>query len=299
MVDFELLYKNIYEISNPELVKIKNNNKKLRFKKLGLPAIVFFILLYIWSKTQLYILFLLIAPVFFYLFITIISVLASQSSKIEEVFNEKVIPQLVSGYDVNLKYKSSIGLEEKVYVDGFWENYDEYRSNDMISGEKNGYSVDMARVDTIVNIRNSDGEEKHRKIFGGTAAVTSIHKNLKGITRISSDKGALSKIFDDSQRIEMDSSEFEQYFDVYSDNKIETMQILTSDFMEIMIEYVRKTGINLEMTLLDNKFYIRFTKYLFNFMDLDHDKLKDSFETIDSMYKVMFDLLNIIEKIEL
>ena len=61
------------------------------------------------------------------------------------------------------------------------------------------------------------------------------------------------------EKIELDSSEFEKLYDVYSSNKIIAMQILTSDIMQMLIDFKNKNQITPELTLKKDKLYIRFT----------------------------------------
>ena len=61
-----------------------------------------------------------------------------------------------------------------------------------------------------------------------------------------------------NNRVEMDSSEFEKHFNVYSENKIVAMQVLTSDVMMILLEFYNKYKIDYEILLRDKKIYLRF-----------------------------------------
>ena len=56
----------------------------------------------------------------------------------------------------------------------------------------------------------------------------------------------------------MDSSEFEKYFDVITDNKIIAMQLLTADVMEEMIEFENKTNMKYDIVVKENEIYLRF-----------------------------------------
>ena len=62
----------------------------------------------------------------------------------------------------------------------------------------------------------------------------------------------------DRKRLEMDSSEFEKYFDVKASDKILGMQLLTSDVMEELIEFQNKTKMKYDVYIKDNELYLRF-----------------------------------------
>ena len=56
----------------------------------------------------------------------------------------------------------------------------------------------------------------------------------------------------------MDSQEFEKMFDVYTTNKLITMQILTSDIMEMLIEFRNILGRAFEIVIQQGHIYVRF-----------------------------------------
>lgn len=56
----------------------------------------------------------------------------------------------------------------------------------------------------------------------------------------------------------MDSGEFEKYFDIYSQNKVIAMQLLTSDIMNCLLDFHNKYEINYEIAFRNNIIYMRF-----------------------------------------
>ena len=56
----------------------------------------------------------------------------------------------------------------------------------------------------------------------------------------------------------MDSKEFEKYFDVYSNSDIITMEILTHDIMEELVQFYDKYKIKFEIVIKNYNIYIRF-----------------------------------------
>ena len=70
-------------------------------------------------------------------------------------------------------------------------------------------------------------------------------------TRIKITKNKNSK-----QKAEMDNAEFEKRFDVFTEDRILAMRILTHDVMEEMIQFYDK--IKYEVVIVENKIYLRF-----------------------------------------
>ena len=91
-------------------------------------------------------------------------------------------------------------------------------------------------------------------IFHGLFAKVTSEKSITSELRIVQDKiGKYNK-----NRLNMDSSEFEKYFDVITDNKIIAMQLLTADVMEEMIEFENKTNMKYDIVVKENEIYLRF-----------------------------------------
>lgn len=56
----------------------------------------------------------------------------------------------------------------------------------------------------------------------------------------------------------MDSEEFEKYFEIYSEDRIKTMQLLSSDIMQLLIEFHKQYEIDYEIVFRNNTIYMRF-----------------------------------------
>ena len=98
--------------------------------------------------------------------------------------------------------------------------------------------------------------------------------------------------------------EFEKLFDVQADDKIKTMQILTSDVMADMIDVVKATKIKFEFYLKDDKMYIRFhTGAMFEpdtfGKAMKFEELKRYFDITTLLSKVTTDICKVILETEL
>lgn len=102
----------------------------------------------------------------------------------------------------------------------------------------------------------------------------------------------------------MDSSEFEKYFDVIADDKIQAMQILTSDVMDKMLDFIKTSKIKYELTIRDDKLYIRFkTGGMFEGnvfkSSVDFDTLKKVYDVINFTFDITRTLVKVTEETEL
>ena len=98
---------------------------------------------------------------------------------------------------------------------------------------------------------------KPKKNKQGYLEIT-LSKNTGADIFVHSDKGFIGKIFKSSNKIEMDSQEFEKSFDVTASDKIKAMQLLTSDVMADLIDFKNNSKKNFELSIRENKLYFRF-----------------------------------------
>ena len=159
----------------------------------------------------------------------------------------------------------------------------------------------MSEVHTERESRDEDGHRSYHTVFRGLFAEVESDKFLTDKIKIR--KNAI-KLFDSKQRIEMDSGEFEKIYDIYSENKIVAMQLLTADIMQMFIDFKEKNKIVPELTIKGNKLYIRFqTGNTFEaniFKDaLDYSTLLKYYNTIEFTLGITEKMLKNISETEI
>lgn len=175
-------------------------------------------------------------------------------------FKELIIKKLIENFYDSVEYYPVKGMPERIYENtDYNEYYNEYYSEDYFEGKiKNRYYIDMAEVLTedVETETDSEGNTHTTRttIFHGLFAKVTLEKSIMSELKIVQDKeGRFNK-----NRLNMDSSEFEKYFDVITDNKIIAMQLLTADIMEEMIEFENKTNMKYDIVIKENEIYLRF-----------------------------------------
>ena len=172
------------------------------------------------------------------------------------MFKRKVIKNLINEYSENLEYHPASGILEMTYNQAKFEFYEMYHSEDLITGMlEGGYKINMAEVKTETTSTDSDGETIITTVFQGLFAEIELNKMIYSCIRIRKDG---MNLFDKKDKIEMDSGEFENKFNVYATDKIIAMQLLTSDIMQMLLDFKEKNKITPEITIEGYKFYIRF-----------------------------------------
>ena len=209
--------------------------------------------------------FLIIPSLFFIFFVNLIAfvitcLISKKQNAYELEFKQVIIKKLIDNFYDNLEYYPLKEMPERIYEKpNYNEYYNEYHSEDYFEGQiKNKYYIDMAEVFTehVETHTDSEGNTHTTRttIFHGLFAKVTSEKSITSELRIEQDKiGKYNK-----NRLNMDSSEFEKYFDVITDNKIIAMQLLTADVMEEMIEFENKTNMKYDIVVKENEIYLRF-----------------------------------------
>lgn len=299
MRNFNEVYQKLYTEKNEKL----ENLRKQKVNRVLLLIVAMVILVAITLKVMSPIM----MPIIFFIFAIsiIIYVRIDMKSNYTRTFKKEIIEPFVKECDTNLNFNPNRGISSKIYREAEFEYYDDYYSEDLIEGildEK--YAVRMAEVKTEEESTDDDGHRTRSTVFYGIFGQVECAKNLPGVIKIRSDKGFLGKLFQSKTKIEMDSSEFEKHFDVFGNNPIIVMQILTADIMEMLIEFKEKYKIKYELTIKDGMIYIRFhtggvfEPKLFD-KSLDYDTLKRYYDIMDFIFSVSRRVNKAIEETEI
>ena len=215
------------------------------------------------------------------------------NEKYQNDFKEKIITTMVSFFDKDLIYEKNNGIDFSDYIDAEFEKYDRYLSEDLIYGKiLNDRTFKMAEILTSKKNRDRDGQDYYTTIFYGIFVKAETPKPLNASIYLR--KQNSNATIHDDLKIQMDSSEFEKIWDIYSDNKILTMQILTADIMEILVDFKNKTNIDYEVTIKNNNIYIRFASN--NVFEGDYKNSLDK-KSIYEYYKIIDFTLGILKNL--
>ena len=289
MRSFNEVYEQVHKESFEELEILRKKAKRKLFRSLLIIGIVIAFVVFFFKKAnsdyfmsgrQTIFLFYFSAVI---VMISIIVITAISKTKYTPTFKEKVIGPFIKEF----------------------EGYDNYYTEDLIIGKLDEkYNFQMAEVKTEEESTDSDGDTHTSIVFYGLFGNIECAKNIGTKFKVRSDKGIFGKMFKGKTKVEMDSQEFEKYFDVYGDNKIIVMQILTSEVMSTMIDFIQQSKIKYELTINKDQIYIRFhTGGLFEpslFKNsLDYSMLKKYYDIIDFVFKVTREINSVIEKTDI
>lgn len=221
-------------------------------------------------------------------------------------FKKKIIEPLIANIDENLRYKPIRGLSSIDYKQGEFGQFNNLYSDDLIIGKLDGkYDFQISEVRTEYEAKNDEGKILAKfPLFTGLFGYVRCSKNIGIKLKIRSDKGKLGKLFEGKTKVEMDSQEFEKYFDVYGDNKVVAMQLLTSDVMKTMMDFIKLSRIKYEITIKNDRLYVRFhTGPMFEppifKSPLDYNMLKEYYDIIKFVLNVTKEVNKVIENMDI
>ncbi len=165
-------------------------------------------------------------------------------------YKETIISSLVKNYDPNLSFDAVASITKNTYNNAEFTIGSYFSSNDYIYGKING----------IVPIKISDirtTREDGSVVFQGLFSMVYLPINIQGTTIINKDYAPIKALNEDMESLLMDSQEFENNFDIFTNNKNMTMRILTADTMNFMLNFKTQNNVNFEVTVKERFAYIR------------------------------------------
>jgi len=217
-------------------------------------------------------------------------------------YKEIVIKRIINNFYSKSEYFPEKEMPEYIYEEPKYnEHYNRYNSEDYLEAVINDkYSIQMAEVETVYESKDSDGDTDRTTRFHGLFAKIVMHKSITGELKIMQNGEIMQK-----NRLKMDSSEFEKYFDVKASNKIVGMQLLTADVMQELIDFQNNTNMKYDIVIKDNELYLRFhCGEMFEVGKLkdgpiDRDTVKKYFYMLNFTYNLSNKLINIINNTEI
>lgn len=318
MKTFDEIYEELQNADNNELNnawrEAKKENRKIKKITLTICIIIDIIaIVMFWGNNISSILPFSILPIIMIIFISnmfvvvIINILFSKNQKeYNTKYKKIVINKIMSNFYNNLEYFPQNPMPEYIYKEADYnEYYNRYISEDYLEAQiDDKYGIQMAEVKTqkVETYRDSDGKTHTRTItkFHGLFTKIVMHKSIKGELKIMQD----GQLFLDN-KLKMDSSEFEKYFDVKASDSILGMQLLTADVMEELIEFENKTNMKYDIFIKNNELYIRYhsgemfeVKNLKNGI-LDKETVKKYFHMLNFTYNLSKRLISIINDVQI
>ncbi len=225
------------------------------------------------------------------------------------------------------KEKNLLMPEFIKYFDGFSYAYEEFIGTDVIYGSRliddfNRRQSDDYFYGTYKNVKMIVSEEKFDKlrvyyvedkrkqklstVFDGILILFSMNKKFSGQTVVFQDKGVFNKIaqwnrnLSGLENVHLEDSRFEKEFEVYASDQVEARYLLTTAFMERMLNLRKMYHANqVEFSFFDNHLFISLTtkKNMFESTSLFKSCLDR--KMIDRTFEQFLSIMSIIDILKL
>lgn len=182
-------------------------------------------------------------------------------NKLYKWIKNNVLEQIIPGLFENKKtiYVED-GISQKIFNDsGMYRNYNKYFSSDGIKDSMNNFC--FANVTAI----RKNEENKHTAFIGifGYEKVDDFYENEILIKPDIENKYAKNLVNNKdkmlgntSNVIRLENNEFERYFEVFSKDPIKARQLITTTYMENLLDIKKQIGEPIKIVYYGNKKYI-------------------------------------------
>lgn len=282
------------KFNNLDFSEILSIKKKLLFYTIsGILCFVLLLFTFIFTYLNSFNMAFAIIPAVSLLIIIVIFLLEFKKFKLKY---SNVIERFIQLINVNLNYNNtSYENEENYYQSACFDNLEltSLVTKDTISG----YTTENHKFYASNIVATSTTEN----VFNGIFSTVILDKTIPSYTKINTENleyntsyalGATNSLL---KYIEMDNSDFNKVLHVYSNNRLNTHEILTSDILDYLTEFYKKYKVNFQIVFTGNYIYFRFfinqlftTSFMGNLFNENNFAL---------CYIIITFILDIIEKI--
>ena len=202
-----------------------------------------------------------------YIFYVIwILVLILQKGKLKTSLTKQIMQEALKEELKTLKYDVESGIPERYFVESeFLKKYTNYYTSNYLAGVlENNFKFQLA--DIAVTKRETDmrGNKQTVTLFKGIFAVLEKDKVNEFDLAIMPDVknkymnqilNGFKKMTGVKDIVRLENTEFERYFEVYSDNQIEARKIITVEFMEKLLALRKRFDKPITVLYKKNKVY--------------------------------------------
>lgn len=278
-------------IKTPEVAEARKKYKKKQYLTILLIIILLgsFVFFFIHNPVLAFVSFILFAVSLFLL-----------ARKDDSKLFDEIVAKLLKKYDENFEYDHKSGIPSQVYREARFGSYDRYHSDDLIKGKINNNTFELAEVHTERRSTDSEGRTTYVTTFHGTFIKVDLEKSFDGYLNIVNNR---IKLFSRDEYVTIDNEAFEKVYDVFTDDKIKALRLLTPDVTSKMIDIYNETGLYCEIKILGKFLYMRlFTGALFPFSFSNPEKesklIGESVAVVDLAFKVIKNFVNELERFD-
>tara|TARA_B100001750_G_C15437507_1_gene561735 strand:- start:191 stop:1162 length:972 start_codon:yes stop_codon:yes gene_type:complete len=187
-------------------------------------------------------------------------------------FKEQVIRQIIGFIDNSLSYNPSSRISQGEFEEcGIYRTHiDRYRGDDYVEGMIDKTKVKFSEIHAEYKTQTTDSKGRTQThwhtIFKGLLFSVDFNKDFNVKTYVLTDTA--EKMFgflgtklqsmnkSRGELVKLENPEFEEAFAVYSSDQIEARYILSSSFMERILNFKKYTKKNIQLSFISSRMYI-------------------------------------------
>ena len=300
----EEIYSKVKLEKSAEILEYTNmltNNKDLEKKRIAYKNSKWYVLAFIALVAGICIFFQIFHPIIIIVTVVVSVIIFSvASSGYSKVYKNQVITSVLQNYDKELKYMPENGIQRNIYRSARFESFDRYSTEDLIIGKICGLDFALADVHTEDESRDSDGNTTYTTIFRGPVAVVELNDLTDFAIHISDNH---LKLFRGNEYVELDNQAFEDKYDVFTNNDVVAMRLLTPTLTSKILEMHDKFGFFYEIKLIDGLVFFRFhcdTLFVPNPGNIEKEAADIAFyfNMLDGMKMIMEEIIKTLQNFE-
>lgn len=187
-------------------------------------------------------------------------------------YKRHVVKHLLKTIDESFNYNPNRAITPEQYKKSrlYRKKYDRFCGEDYVSGMLGRTAIEFSELHTEYKTvtRDSKGNrtENWHTIFQGLFFVADANKHFKGSTYILPDsKGffsSIGKMYTEKlgkvgDRVGLENPEFEEHFEVYSDDQVEARYLVSPTLMQRILDFKQQSGgLHVSLSFVDGCLYV-------------------------------------------
>ena len=237
----------------------------------AIPILVLY--LFIFEYTKIFLVFTIIIIIILILILNFIFAcqLPSYLNRKNELFKDGLIKYVIKENLTDFNYKSQDGIDAEDYVSSkFYEKFDAYFSEDLMSGKIGTSKIKMAEVETL-----EKDEENLYPLFHGLFAHVKLKNKVKNSIIITSTNVELKN----RELVSTTSDRFNESYHIYTKGKLTSYALLEKRTIDLLCELADLSSIDVDIKIEDNDIFLRFgTGPLFDDLIFSKEEKKRLYE---------------------
>ena len=225
-------------------------------------------------------------------------------------YKKIVIGKLMQFINPELAFTPNLFITQNKYDLSkiFLSNPDIYSGEDLVSGKIEKTQVEFCELHTQDRQTDHKGRTTYVTIFKGLFFIADFNKHFHGQTYVLSDFGErflgfFGKLMQNinvgrPEVVRLEDPEFEKIFVVYSSDEVEARYILSTSFMERLVEFRKKMNSSVQLSFVGNNIYMAIPMKK-NLFEPSLRRTVMNFEDIKEYYKQILFCTSIVDEMNL